>query len=1257
MIVLGNIWIIMQSFVLFFSSGPSMVERIEQGIQVVDPPIVVMDPAGLTLNPIASLIGIGKLNKRQRRSFPICTVKVNEPPIRRGEKESVSGVGVGQTLRVNELCGYVLWKPSRDFTRPLRTPSGLKGLLHTLNATVIPTKLYRKMVEIFEMVNVARRSRLGAWLRACWALYKSSGEWENYASSKFLKHKGVLSWFSSFKPWYDDFVVTEHLIWLEIEGVPLKVWHNDIFKKICSKWDEMLFSDDSDDCNRLTKRLRIKSSHEMLVFATIFVSVKGVAYAIRVRKLCSWTPTFMGEDSHSDDEESMELHEEKKEEQLDNNDAESVVGDDLEQVLNHLDAAHSPKNSVQKQDNGFNMEGSENTLASLIAANGDITGNSDFDFDSASARGKSGGIIYIWNSSIFKKSSIQCNENYVVVEGLWTPKDVRIMWIVVYAPHNLFSKIALWSSLANIIANWNGILVTMDDFNEVRTASERYGPIFNERNSELFNTFISNSSLFNIPLGGFNFTWMNKWGLKMSKLDWFLVSDNFFDVFPFATGVILEKEMDGFHNLVTDTWNNDGIIENNGLISFKKKLQNIKHVIREWAASKILKSHKLKKEHQSRLSDIDVKTDNSCASDEDFLNRRESIKILGDIDCREASDFAQKSRIKWALEGDENSSFFHGSHFRNRFLPSIGHSTSFNIELPNHLTTAQCDFLEHQCTREDIKKAVWDCGECQYKINGKILANRLSTVIGSCVSSEQTTFIKVDFEKAFDSVRWDFLELVMEKLGFGSKWHRSSVLVNGYPTFEFELFKGLRQGDPLSPLLFILVMEGLHDITCKLVDLGLFRGVSIDLDNLSISHLIKISGVSVPAKDAVEMAKIVGCGVAKFPLKYLGVPVGCNMTRCAYIIQKFSSKLAQWKAHLLSIGGRLSLIKSVLGIGSIYALNLGLLFKWIWRFRCHSIDLWVRVIKNLYGLNGGIHDDRVHPYSTWGAILSSVKRLKQNGTDLLALCIRKIGNGAHTSFWNDTWCGNSLLKTIYPRIYMIDSDRESTVSNRLNVRNWSSILRRLPRGGVETSQFRALLSSIKDVALSDQIDSWVWSLNASIGYIVASIRSLIDDNSLVVDSNATRWNHNIPIKINVFLWRVALNKLPTRVNLDRKGIDIESTLCRICCEDVETVNHIFFSCEMAKDLWALLARWWELDIPFCSNFLEWSSWLDSSHLPSKANIFLDGVGGTILWSIWNFQNRLVFSVPPPMKATLWDSIISQSFLWISIRNLNLNLVG
>ncbi|GKD84630.1 RNA-directed DNA polymerase, eukaryota, reverse transcriptase zinc-binding domain protein [Tanacetum coccineum] len=112
---------------------------------------------------------------------------------------------------------------------------------------------------------------------------------------------------------------------------------------------------------------------------------------------------------------------------------------------------------------------------------------------------------------------------------------------------------------------------------------------------------------------------------------------------------------------------------------------------------------------------------------------------------------------------------------------------------------------------------------------------------------------KVDFEKAFDSLRWDFLDLILDKFGFGSKWRtwirgclhngRSSVLINGSPTEEFELFRGLRQGDPMSPFLFILAMEGLHVLTRKAEVSGLFKGVSIGRDNLCISHLMYANDV------------------------------------------------------------------------------------------------------------------------------------------------------------------------------------------------------------------------------------------------------------------------------------------------------------------------------------------------------------------------------------------------------------------------------
>ncbi|GJV02489.1 RNA-directed DNA polymerase, eukaryota, reverse transcriptase zinc-binding domain protein [Tanacetum coccineum] len=623
---------------------------------------------------------------------------------------------------------------------------------------------------------------------------------------------------------------------------------------------------------------------------------------------------------------------------------------------------------------------------------------------------------------------------------------------------------------------------------------------------------------------------------------------------------------------------------------------------------------------------------------------------------------------------------------------------------------------------------------------------------------------KVDFEKAFDSVRWDFLDSVMEKIGFGSKWRswihgcfsnaRSSVLVNGSPTAEFDLHRGLRQGDPLSPFLFILAMEGLHALSCKAEVLGLFKGASFGRDNVIVSHLMyaddviflgewsdtnaqnlictlrcfylisglkinvhksKVLGVGVSDIEVSNMAKIIGCGVANFPLKYLGVPVGCNMGRISSwnaIIQKFSNKLSLWKARLLSVGGRLTLIKAVLGnlptyymsiymmpshvqkklesirnnffigvdqgekkltwvkwkkcmasknlgglgIGSIYGLNIGLLFKWIWRFLSNPSDLWARAISSIYGSSGGIFIDKLctSSLSPWGNILKSLVRLKRKGVDLLSFCSRSIGNGESTKFWDDIWHSDKLLKGQFQRIYMLDTDRESTVANRASISNWHAVLRRCPRGGAELSQLEALQDILKDVVLSDQHDTWIWSLDGADGFSVASVRQLVDSHILVVDQFATRWNRCVPIKINVFMWRLLLNKLPSRVNLDRRGIDVGSILCPICQDDVESVYHLFFSCEMAKDLWDLLAKWWELDIPVCANISEWYSWLDSLHASSKVRLFLEGVGGTLLWSIWSFRNRLVFSSSPPKKALLWDSIVSHSFLWISSRNHKLN---
>ena len=74
-------------------------------------------------------------------------------------------------------------------------------------------------------------------------------------------------------------------------------------------------------------------------------------------------------------------------------------------------------------------------------------------------------------------------------------------------------------------------------------------------------------------------------------------------------------------------------------------------------------------------------------------------------------------------------------------------------------------------------------------------------------------FFKVDYEKAYDSIDWDFIYYMLQRLGFCEKWvewikaclesSSISVLVNDSPTQEFKPRKGLRQGDPLEPLFFL----------------------------------------------------------------------------------------------------------------------------------------------------------------------------------------------------------------------------------------------------------------------------------------------------------------------------------------------------------------------------------------------------------------------------------------------------------------------
>ncbi|XP_071714226.1 uncharacterized protein [Rutidosis leptorrhynchoides] len=544
-----------------------------------------------------------------------------------------------------------------------------------------------------------------------------------------------------------------------------------------------------------------------------------------------------------------------------------------------------------------------------------------------------------------------------------------------------------------------------------------------------------------------------------------------------------------------------------------------------------------------------------------------------------------------------------------------------------------------------------------YKIIAKLLSNRLRKVIPNLVGFEQSAFIKgrnildgalianetfnflkhyrlkslifkVDFEKAFDCLNWDYLMEIMEIMGFGSKWRgwilsclksaSVSILVNGSPTSEFKLERGVRQGDPLSPFLFIIAAEGLNVLTKRAVLTKRFLGVEIGSEKILISHLqyaddtiffgewsilnlrnlfkllkcfelssgLKVNylkstlyGVGIEEAEINKMASLFGCKSSSFPFTYLGLPVGGKMNKLESwnpVLDKFSKILSDWKARTVSYGGCLTLVKSVLN-------SLPL-------FKTKTNDLWVKVISSIYGSSGGLlgpFDNNVIPYnSVWTNIIKAGSSIDELGISFRNSFIRKVGNGNTTSFWNDLWVGNVEFKNRFKRLAHLETNLEASVGSRVLGNgaeqrfNGSWIREPSGRAKGELEELQGLLRSV--TLQSDKPDSWCWNMCNSGIFKTKILAEHIDSKILHVNSSSssgTIRNSLVPKKVEVFIWRVLKGRIPVLIELDKRGVDLNSVRCPTCDNDIENINHFILSCDKTRDVWAKIFDWWTVPRP------------------------------------------------------------------------------
>ncbi|GJY96332.1 RNA-directed DNA polymerase, eukaryota, reverse transcriptase zinc-binding domain protein [Tanacetum coccineum] len=575
----------------------------------------------------------------------------------------------------------------------------------------------------------------------------------------------------------------------------------------------------------------------------------------------------------------------------------------------------------------------------------------------------------------------------------------------------------------------------------------------------------------------------------------------------------------------------------------------------------------------------------------------------------------------------------------------------------------------------------------QYKIIAKVLANRLARVIDTIISQEQSAFIKhrqildgplmvneviqwckrkksklmvfkIDFEKAFDSISWDFLLRVMHFMGFSDNWIKwisgclnsatSSILINGlHVAMEDAMAVGLYNGFKINTLnlsrlffaddaLFIGEWSR-NNIKSLVAILDCFHKVS----GLKINyHKSKLFGVGVPFDEVSLLASITGCNALVSPFNYLGLPIDYNMALVEKLWEPFLMKFSNvfpigkhrsfplekletlrskffWGSvdnsnKIPWISWNVALApkdKGGLGIGSLYSLNHALIQKWRWRF-----------------LN--------NPHALWSRLIVAVHRAPNDRRCQLM--------GPPQNLWHE-FLAVPPFKFQFPRLFRLSMNKDCLVSDCWN-NGWHLEWVRNVSIGSNATQLAILQNTLSAFTLNDYEDAWVWTVDSPT-FMVKSARCQIDRGFLPDDGPGTRWNNLLPKKINIFIWRTLRDRLPSRWNLSRKGIEVNSLNCPICDKGIDSAYHTLWVCSLATTVWIRVLNWMDLHPPSISNLNGLYTWVDGLHMSHNKKAILEVICGVVLWSLWRFRNEMIFGTDQPKRSLLFDNIVDYSFRW------------
>ncbi|KAL2923049.1 LINE-1 retrotransposable element ORF2 protein [Bienertia sinuspersici] len=603
-----------------------------------------------------------------------------------------------------------------------------------------------------------------------------------------------------------------------------------------------------------------------------------------------------------------------------------------------------------------------------------------------------------------------------------------------------------------------------------------------------------------------------------------------------------------------------------------------------------------------------------------------------------------------------------------------------------------------QCPQDVSEFRPIACCNTLYKGITKLLCSRLKEVLPNLISENQGAFvhsryivhnimvcqdlvrkygrknsspscmIKLDLRKAYDTVEWNFIEEMMQALNFPKTFidwimtcvttPKFSIVLNGSPHGYFRTKRGLRQGDPLSPLLFVLGMEYLSRIMAQLVEDPKFklhprcRGIKLThmcfADDLimcckgekeSVDRLLKcfmIFSMTSGLKANSNKTEMYSCGMKKadedqilaesgfrkggLPFKYLGVPICSKMINarhCEILVEKMTAQIRIWSSRNISYAGRCQLINSVLLSIHQYWAQVFVLPSSV----LHQIEQVCRAY-----LWSGQWNSHKPGYISWENVCKPKKEGGLGFRDIHSWNVATMGKHS----WAIATKQDSLWLKWINSVY-------------LKGRDWWSY-----EPPVDSSWYWKKICKVRDRILLDCQQDEIMRMRR---YKVSEIY-----DKIVQHKPTWIWARNIWSRFNVpkhrfCAWLGVQRRLPTADRITRMGTGIEEN-CVLCEEARENHRHLFFECMYSKEVLEMIKQWLgdRMQQTQLERILRWVNRTRSR--TNMHTITWNSAITALVYHVWKARNKARHGGDKPTAAHMFNEIKNSVKEKVRLKNTN-----